>query len=976
MGEIALDLTLNQGSFNKQMSSIQGIATKAGAALAAAFGTKKIIDFGKQCIELGSDLAEVQNVVDVTFPTMTSKIDKFSKNAAATFGLSETMAKKFTGTFGSMAEAFGFTEKQSADMATTLTGLAGDVASFYNISQDEAYTKLKSVFSGETETLKDLGIVMTQSALDAYALANGYKKTTAEMTEMEKVSLRYAFVQSQLTNAAGDFARTSDSWANQVRLLSLQFDSLRATIGQGLINVFTPVIKWLNILIAKLSVAANAFKNFTEALMGKHSADNNTANSAANTADAMNSASDASKQTEKSTKKTAANLKKAQTYLFSFDKLNKIDSTDTTKDKNKAGSGAGNGTGIKADVDTSEIDKAAKKIEKLKKIFVALKNNFTKGFKIGLGDMSVLDSIKANLVSIEASFLEIASSKEVQTSLGNLFLTVAESTGKVAGSVSSIALTIADNLTGGLSKYLDQDKGRIKESLVSIFDCRAEISKLVSDLCVSLADIYTVFRSDDAKQITADYIKIFSDTFLGTTELAVKFSRDLTKVISQPITENAGKIKKALSKTLKPIKNIFDTISTSVGETMDKINQVYDQKIGPALQSFADGITDIVETCVDNYNKYIVPVLDELSKEFDKIWKNCIQPVLNKAIDLIGNIASCTSAFWSNILAPLIQWLIDALVPIVMPVIKKVFEFALKVFGGIGTAVGILLDALNGIIKFLTGVFKVDWKKTWNNVKEIFSKVGKKIGDIVTKLKTKVKDEFNKLKNSVIDKVTETKTKAVETVNTLKSKVLETVDTLKSKASEKVKALKTTFIKTFTSIRDRVTSIFKKMYDKGIKSTINAILLGIEKMANGVIKGFNAMINSINKFGFKMPGWLPKKWADKEMKFNIKQLSEVQIPRLANGGYVKANTPQLAMIGDNRHQGEVVAPEEKLLELLKVSREQTMQDVAAVLASMSGTQTGGDTEIVINIGSKKIMQEVLKAAKAGNKRMGKIVYDV
>ena len=125
-----------------------------------------------------------------------------------------------------------------------------------------------------------------------------------------------------------------------------------------------------------------------------------------------------------------------------------------------------------------------------------------------------------------------------------------------------------------------------------------------------------------------------------------------------------------------------------------------------------------------------------------------------------------------------------------------------------------------------------------------------------------------------------------------------------------------------------------------------------------------------------MPGWLPKKWADKEMKFNIKQLSEVQIPRLANGGYVKANTPQLAMIGDNRHQGEVVAPEEKLLELLKVSREQTMQDVAAVLASMSGTQTGGDTEIVINIGSKKIMQEVLKAAKAGNKRMGKIVYDV
>ncbi|MFR3753578.1 MAG: hypothetical protein ACLTW9_17140 [Enterocloster sp.] len=112
--------------------------------------------------------------------------------------LSETMAKKFTGTSGAMAKAFGFSEQAAYEMSTTLTGLAGDVASFYNISQDEAYTKLKSVFTGETESLKDLGVVMTQSALDAYALANGYSKTTAKMSEMEKVALRYKFVQDQL----------------------------------------------------------------------------------------------------------------------------------------------------------------------------------------------------------------------------------------------------------------------------------------------------------------------------------------------------------------------------------------------------------------------------------------------------------------------------------------------------------------------------------------------------------------------------------------------------------------------------------------------------------------------------------------------------------------------------------------------------------------------------------------------------------
>ena len=173
VGQIGLDLVINKGSYDKQLSGILGTAKKAGAALAAAFTVKQIVDFGAQCIELGSNLEEVQNVVDVTFPRMSKQVDAFAKQAITSFGLSETMAKRFTGTFGAMAKAFGFKEKAAYEMSSTLTGLAGDVASFYNISQDEAYTKLKSVFTGETESLKDLGVVMTQAALDQYALANG-----------------------------------------------------------------------------------------------------------------------------------------------------------------------------------------------------------------------------------------------------------------------------------------------------------------------------------------------------------------------------------------------------------------------------------------------------------------------------------------------------------------------------------------------------------------------------------------------------------------------------------------------------------------------------------------------------------------------------------------------------------------------------------------------------------------------------------
>jgi hypothetical protein len=211
VGEISLDLVVNKNNFDQQMVGIKGTAKKAALAIAAAFSVKKLADFSKQCIKLGSDLQEVQNVVDVTFTSMSGQVDKFAQNAAKQFGLSETMAKRYTGTFGAMAKAFGFSEKEAYNMSTALTGLAGDVASFYNISQDEAYTKLKSVFTGETESLKDLGVVMTQTALDQYALQNGFGKTTQAMSEQEKVALRYAFVQQQLNTAAGDFSRTSGS---------------------------------------------------------------------------------------------------------------------------------------------------------------------------------------------------------------------------------------------------------------------------------------------------------------------------------------------------------------------------------------------------------------------------------------------------------------------------------------------------------------------------------------------------------------------------------------------------------------------------------------------------------------------------------------------------------------------------------------------------------------------------------------------
>lgn len=366
VGSVDFELLLNSNPFNKgiktatntiKSSGIENSLKKIGKLALTAFSVKAIVNFGKECIDLGSDLTEVQNVVDVTFGNLNTEVNRFAENAITQFGLGQTVTKKYVGTFGAMAKAFNFSNKEALSMSETLTGLTGDVASFYNLSSDEAYTKLKSVFTGETETLKDLGVVMTQNALDQYALANGYGKTTSKMSEQEKVALRYKFVLDKLNIANGDFARTSDSWANQTRVLSLRFNELKATLGQGFINIFTPIVKGINMVLSKLQVLANAFKSFTEMIFGNAGGDDSS-NSVSNLASDASKASDAVGSIGDSAKKT----KKDLLGLRGIDEINNL---TTSSDDSSSSSGAGK-------IDTSGLnltDNLKKQASDIGKIF-------------------------------------------------------------------------------------------------------------------------------------------------------------------------------------------------------------------------------------------------------------------------------------------------------------------------------------------------------------------------------------------------------------------------------------------------------------------------------------------------------------------------------------------------------------------------------------------------------------------------------
>lgn len=317
-GYLNFDTKIDTTGFNKGTKSISsGIAgiksslLKLGAAVGVAFSVTKLVSFGKQAIETASDVQEVQNVVDTAFGNMAYKAEQFAATAIEKFGMSELSAKRTASTYMAMSKGIGMAESAASDMAIEVAGLTGDVASFYNISQDLASTKLKSIWTGETETLKDLGIVMTQTNLNAYAMSKGFGKTIDKMTQAEQVQLRYKYVTDQLSLAQGDFAKTSGSWANQTRILTERWKEFMRVIGDNLVKVLTPVLQMLNTILSRMISIAKAISS----LFG-NSAESQEQSSKATqeNADAMGELAD----------QTEAAAKAADKSTASFDELNSL----------------------------------------------------------------------------------------------------------------------------------------------------------------------------------------------------------------------------------------------------------------------------------------------------------------------------------------------------------------------------------------------------------------------------------------------------------------------------------------------------------------------------------------------------------------------------------------------------------------------------------------------------------------------------
>ena len=252
-GDIEIDARVNTSGVSDEMRSTARRASGVGDIIKGAIGAniiqeagEKLIDFAKDAVMAASDLEEVQNVVDVTFGSAADEINKFATDGAKAFGLTELQTKKYAGTLGSLFKSMGLGQDEVTDMSIAMSGLVGDMASFYNLDYETAFEKLRSGISGETEPLKQLGVNMSVANLEAFSLSQGIQKTYEEMTEAEKATLRYNYIMQATADAQGDFARTSDGFANQVRMFQNNMDSLKAKVGEALLPALNSALNLVN----------------------------------------------------------------------------------------------------------------------------------------------------------------------------------------------------------------------------------------------------------------------------------------------------------------------------------------------------------------------------------------------------------------------------------------------------------------------------------------------------------------------------------------------------------------------------------------------------------------------------------------------------------------------------------------------------------------------------------------------------------
>ena len=674
-GKVTISTALDNSGFKRGVNQVSGslgglrsIAGKLAAALAAAFAVQKVIQFGAACIQLGSDVAEVQNVVDVSFGRMAYKMEEFADTAITSFGMSELAAKKTGSTYMAMAKGMGVADEAASDMAIELTGLSGDVASFFNLSQEDAAYKLRSIFTGETEALKDLGVVMTQANLQQYAMANGMNSNIQAMSQAERVALQYSFVMDSLKLAQGDFLRTQDSWANQTRILSMQWQQFMSIIGQALTTVLLPVVKMLNTIVAALINMANAFNAVITSIFGGAQKQIQATGAAIEGANAgiASSAGTAAAGEQELADGTKAAAKAAKTATASIDELNVLQ--QDTGSAGSGGSSASGGTGGVANlVPEAAVDEAQEVppiLEKIKQLIAQIGQLFA-----------------PSIAAWSKAFDQLSRAAK-------------SSWGIIQGS----ALELWDTALRPLGEYILGDfipsvTNAFSETFAPIF---ADVGSLIMEqfalqfqwACDLIGDLINSFLLP----MFGFLQQVIQDMFAG-----IKGAWD---IYGQPILDGLALGFQSVRDILSDV--YYNLVKPVLEEIMQQIDWLWSEHMKPLWDNLMEFFGAFAEMVLAIWNEYIYPWVQQMVDIF--------APILAEAIKFVVDAFATAFAKISDIVSAVVR-ILKGLCEFVTGVFtgdwEKAWNGIKDIFGGVWDGiVGVLKGAVNTVIDMINAVLR------------------------------------------------------------------------------------------------------------------------------------------------------------------------------------------------------------------------------------------------------------------------------
>lgn len=665
-GSIVIDTKIDQAGLKKGISGISTSLKGITKIVAAAFSVKVIYNFSKACIQAASDLEEVQNVVDTVFGESSAIIDNFAKNAVKSLGLSELSVKKYASTMGAMLKSMKLSDKQVLVMSQNMTALAGDMASFYNLSGDDAFQKIRAGISGETEPLKQLGINLSVANMEAYALSQGIDKSYNSMTQAEQAILRYNYLLDVTKDAQGDFARTSGSWANQVKVLSEQWNTFKSVLGSSFIQVLTPVIQALNMIMGKLILAGQYFQRFIYMITGVKP---ETKGASTAISGLGNSLDDATKKAKKT--------KKALEGLQSFDKLNVLNKSDSGDSDSDGGAG---GMAVNDAYDFSDITTATdaldstfeeidKKLQQMKTLFEAAWNSdVVQSFAYAAKEY--IQFLYDFVVAMGTALFE-----NLQLTWENIRLNVEET----LSNITELWTLFWTDLGDTINEYSQP----IIDGMVGLFN-----------------SVWTDGVDPLIQQIT----KCWRDFTSILLELWKKYGKDILDDLGEFVVKTIELFQSIWDNVLEPIITPF----------LETISWLWDKHLKGMIQNIREFIAELIDGALKIYNKFIQPIVMWLLEKLAPAWSFLSSTVIGLLGSMFGFISDIVSSI-TRVLTGLIKFITGVFTGDwkkawtgVKDIFKGIFDMLKSI---VTTPINYIIDVLNGLIAGINKIkFDVpDW---------------------------------------------------------------------------------------------------------------------------------------------------------------------------------------------------------------------------------------------------------------------------